>query len=61
MRGPEDRDRSGRGNAAGLVVVGLLVAVAYFALSHLQHVRTYQRCLDAGSVNCVDFALRSGR
>jgi hypothetical protein len=59
MQGPDDRDGSGRGNAAGLVAVGLLAVVAYFVLHNLQHVRTYQRCLDAGSINCVDFALRS--
>jgi hypothetical protein len=59
MGGPADG--SGRGNAAGLLVAALLVAVAYFALHNLRHVRTYQRCIDAGAVNCVDFAIRGAR
>jgi hypothetical protein len=61
MRGPDDRDGSGRGNAAGLLMAALLVVVAYFVLHSLQHVRTYQRCLDTGSVNCVDFAIHAAR
>ena len=39
-----------------LAFVLLLTALAYWAFNGLEHSRRFQRCLDAGQRNCVNFA-----
>jgi hypothetical protein len=50
--GPERRSFA---NAAALVAVLAIVALGYWVFQALDHSRTFQRCLDSGHRNCVDF------
>jgi hypothetical protein len=50
--GPERRSSA---NAAALVAVLAIVALGYWVFQALDHSRTFQRCLDSGRRNCVDF------
>lgn len=45
-------------NLAALAVVLVLAILGYWVFSALEHSRRYQRCLDAGQRNCIDFADR---
>ncbi len=42
-------------NVAALLAVAALVVIAYLVFNALGHSRRFQRCLDFGRVNCVDF------
>jgi hypothetical protein len=53
----DDEGAEGRSfaNAAALVAVLAIVALGYWVFQALDHSRTFQRCLDSGRRNCVDF------
>lgn len=51
----EDSGRQTIANIAVLVVVAVLTIVAYYFINSLEHARRFQRCLDSGRRNCVDF------
>ncbi len=51
----DDRDRRNFANMAGLVAALALVILSYWVLEALDHSRRFQRCLDSGRRNCVDF------
>ena len=42
-------------NVAALLAMLALVLVGYWVFHALGHSRRFQRCLDSGRVNCVDF------
>jgi hypothetical protein len=42
-------------NIVALLAVAGLILVAYWVFHALGHSRRFQRCLDSGRVNCVDF------
>jgi hypothetical protein len=42
-------------NVAALIAVVALIVIAYSVFNALGHSRRFQRCLDSGRVNCVDF------
>ena len=50
--GPERRSFA---NAAALVAVLAIVVLGYWVFEALDHSRSFQRCLDSGRRNCVDF------
>ncbi len=54
--GDDDPERQKFVNIAVLVVVIVLVVLGYWAFNALEHSRKFQRCLDSGRRNCVDFA-----
>ena len=51
----DDFERRRFVNLAALLVVVTLVVIAYSVFNALGHSRRFQRCLDSGRVNCVDF------
>jgi hypothetical protein len=52
----EDNERAApRSNAATIIAVPILAVVSYWAFSALEHSRRFQRCLDSGRRNCVDY------
>ena len=53
----EDDDSEPRGlaNMIGLLAVLALVILGYWVFQSLHHSRSFQRCLDSGRRNCVDF------
>jgi hypothetical protein len=52
----EDNERaSPRSNVAAIVAVIILAVVSYLAFSALEHSRKFQRCIDSGRRNCVDY------
>jgi hypothetical protein len=51
----DDFERRRFANVVGLLVAVTLVVIAYSVFNALGHSRRFQRCLDAGRVNCVDF------
>jgi hypothetical protein len=42
-------------NIIALIAVLVLVALGYWAFNSLNHSRKFQRCLDSGRRNCVDY------
>ncbi len=42
-------------NVAALLAVVALILVGYWVFHALGHSRRFQRCLDSGRSNCVDF------
>jgi hypothetical protein len=42
-------------NVVALLAVLALVLIGYWVVHALGHSRRFQRCLDSGQVNCVDF------
>jgi hypothetical protein len=50
----DDRRRR-NSNLFALVAVVVLVLLAYWAFTALDHSRRFQRCLDEGRRNCVDY------
>jgi hypothetical protein len=50
-----DSERRSFANAAALVAVLALVILGYWVFEALDHSRRFQRCLDSGRRNCVDF------
>ena len=52
----EDNERAARrSNVAAIIGVLILAVVSYWAFSALEHSRKFQRCLDSGRRNCVDY------
>jgi hypothetical protein len=54
----EARDDSERRELANVVVLLAAMAViliGYWVFNALGHSRSFQRCLDSGRINCVDF------
>jgi hypothetical protein len=52
----QDDDRGRRNsNLVALAAVVVLVLLAHWAFSALDHSRRFQRCLDEGRRNCVDY------
>jgi hypothetical protein len=51
----EDLERRRFVNVVALVAVLALVFVGYWVFHALDHSRGFQRCLDSGRSNCVDF------
>jgi hypothetical protein len=51
----DDFERRRFVNVAALLAVVALVVIAYSVFTALGHSRRFQRCLDSGRVNCVDF------
>ena len=49
---PEGRNST---NLVALIAVIVLVVLGYWAFSALDHARKFQRCLDSGRRNCVDY------
>ena len=48
-------DRQNFANMAALVAVLVLVILGFWVFEALNHSRRFQRCLDSGRSNCVDF------
>jgi hypothetical protein len=51
----EEPGRRSFTNMAALVAVLALVLLSYWVFQALDHSRRFQRCLDSGRRNCVDF------
>ena len=51
----DDFERRSFANVAALLAVVALVVVAYWSSTHWGTAGRFQRCLDSGRVNCVDF------
>jgi hypothetical protein len=51
----DDFERRTFVNVVALLAMLALVLVGYWAFHALGHSRRFQRCLDSGRVNCVDF------
>ena len=51
----EDFERRRFVNVAGFLAALALILVGYWVFNALGHSRRFQRCLDSGRVNCVDF------
>ena len=53
---PDDSyERQKLANIVALLAVAALILVGYWVFHALGHSRRFQRCLDSGRVNCVDF------
>ena len=51
----EDPERRNWVNTVALIAVLALAAVGYWVFESLDHSRRFQRCLNSGRRNCVDF------
>jgi hypothetical protein len=51
----EDFERRRLSNVIVLLVAIALIFLGYWVINALGHSRRFQRCLDSGRVNCVDF------
>jgi hypothetical protein len=51
----EEPDRRSFVNVAALFAVLALVILGFWVFEALNHSRRFQRCLDSGRRNCVDF------
>ena len=51
----DDSERREVVNVAALLAVVALILVGYWVFHALGHSRRFQRCLDSGRSNCVDF------
>ena len=51
----EDFERRGFANVAVLLAAIALIFIGYWVFNALGHSRRFQRCLDSGRANCVDF------
>jgi hypothetical protein len=51
----EDSERRSFANIAVLFAALALVLIGYWVFEALGHSRRFQRCLDSGRRNCVDF------
>jgi hypothetical protein len=56
---PKDKQEDDRGrrnsNLVALGAVVVLILLGYWAFTALDHSRRFQRCLDEGRRNCVDY------
>jgi flagellar biogenesis protein FliO len=51
----DDFERRRFANVAGLFAALALILLGYWVINALGHGRRFQRCLDSGRINCVDF------
>ena len=51
----DDVERRGFANVVAIFVVVALIVIGYWVINALGHSRRFQRCLNSGRVNCVDF------
>jgi hypothetical protein len=51
----EDFERRRLANVVVLLAALALILIGYWVVNALGHSRRFQRCLDSGRVNCVDF------
>lgn len=51
----EDFERRRLANVIVLLAAIALIFIGYWVFNALGHSRRFQRCLDSGRVNCVDF------
>ena len=51
----DDFERRGFANLAVLLAAMALILIGYWVINALEHSRRFQRCLDSGRINCVDF------
>jgi hypothetical protein len=51
----DDVERRGFANVVVLLAAEALVLIGYWVFNALGHSRRFQRCLDSGRINCVDF------
>ena len=51
----DDLERRGFANVVVLLAAMALILIGYWVIDALGHSRRFQRCLDSGRVNCVDF------
>jgi hypothetical protein len=51
----EDSERREPANVVVLLAALALILIGYWVFNALGHSRRFQRCLDSGRVNCVDF------
>jgi hypothetical protein len=51
----EDFERRSFANIAVLFAALALILLGYWVINALGHGRRFQRCLDSGRINCVDF------
>jgi fatty acid desaturase len=51
----EDFERRGLSNVIVLLAAIALIFIGYWVFNALSHSRRFQRCLDSGRANCVDF------
>ena len=56
---PKDKQEDDRGrrnsNLVALGAVVILILLGYWVFTALDHTRRFQRCLDEGRRNCVDY------
>jgi hypothetical protein len=51
----DDSERRELANVVVLLAAMALILIGYWVFNALGHSRRFQRCLDSGRVNCVDF------
>jgi hypothetical protein len=51
----DDFERRGFANVVVLLAAVALILIGYWVSNSLGHSRRFQRCLDSGRINCVDF------
>jgi hypothetical protein len=51
----EDFERRRLANVVVLLAALTLILIGYWVINALGHSRRFQRCLDSGRINCVDF------
>ncbi|HEY1863112.1 MAG TPA: hypothetical protein VGG77_05340 [Roseiarcus sp.] len=51
----DDLERRGFANVVVLLAAIALILIGYWVINALGHSRGFQRCLDSGRINCVDF------
>jgi hypothetical protein len=59
LKEEEDREPRSIANMAALGAILTLVILGYWVFVSLSHSRSFQRCLDSGRRNCVDFLTTS--
>jgi hypothetical protein len=51
----DDFERRGFASVVVLLAAVALILIGYWVFNSLGHSRGFQRCLDSGRINCVDF------
>jgi hypothetical protein len=51
----DDFEHRGFANVVVLLAAVALILIGYWVFNSLGHSRRFQRCLDSGRINCVDF------
>jgi hypothetical protein len=51
----DDLERREHTNVIVLLAAMALILIGYWVFNALGHSRRFQRCLDSGRINCVDF------